>query len=288
VQKPSASVATMLVCTLTSGAAWLCGTHPVPAIRPAPPPVTAPVVPAAAQPPAIAPLPPAPTPQPAAVTASSNRQPGDVIDLKNWYLTLPSGSSGDPDTVQQPKLASYTSRFFRLNDTRDGVAFTAPAGGTTTENSHYPRAELREMNGSAKAAWSNSRGTHTMTTRQAITALPTAKPEIVSAQIHGGDDDVMQVRLEGSRLVVQYDDGKSEIVMDGNYKLGTVFDVKVVATGGRVLVSYNGVQKAEIKQSGSGWYFKSGSYLQSNTSKGDKPSAVGTVVIYSLKVTHSN
>ena len=105
----------------------------------------------------VAPLPPTPTPQPAAVKASNNRQPGDVIDLKNWYLTLPSGSSGDPDTVQQPKLASYTSKFFRLNDTRDGVAFTATAGGTTTENSHYPRAELREMNGSAKAAWSNTR-----------------------------------------------------------------------------------------------------------------------------------
>ena len=97
----------------------------------------------------------------------------------------------------------------------------------------------------------------------------------MSAQIHGGDDDVMQVRLEGTKLVVQYDDGKSEIVMDGNYKLGTVFDVKIVAAGGRVLVSYNGVQKAEIKQSGSGWYFKSGSYLQSNTSKGDKPKRGG-------------
>ena len=127
-----------------------------------------------------------------------------------------------------------------------------------------------------------------MTARQAVTALPKAKPEIVSAQIHGGDDDVMQVRLEGARLVVQYDDGKSEIVMDPNYKLGTIFDVKIVAADGRVRVSYNGVQKAEIKQSGSGWYFKSGSYLQSNTSKGDKPNAEGTVVIYSLKVTHSN
>jgi hypothetical protein len=278
----------MLVCSLTSGAAWLCGTQPIPPIRPAPPPVTTPVAPAAAQPPVVASLPPTPTPQPAASKTSNNRLPGDVIDLKNWYLTLPSGSAGDPDTVQQPKLASYTSKFFRLNDTRDGVAFTATAGGTTTENSHYPRAELREMNGSAKAAWSNTRGTHTLTARQAITALPTAKPEIVSAQIHGGDDDVMQVRLEGTKLVVQYDDGKSEIVMDPKYKVGTVFDVKIVAAGGRVLVSYNGAQKAEIKQSGSGWYFKSGSYLQSNTSKGDKPNAEGTVVIYSLKVTHSN
>ena len=109
----------------------------------------------------------------------------------------------------------------------------------------------------------------------------------MTAQIHGGDDDVMQVRLEGTRLVVQYDDGKSEIVMDPNYRLGTMFDVKIVAAEGRVVVSYNGAPKAEINQSGSGWYFKSGSYLQSNTSKGDRPTAAGSVVIYSLNVTHS-
>ena len=44
----------------------------------------------------------------------------------------------------------------------------------------------------------------------------------------------MQVRLEGTRLMVQYDDGKSEIVIDPDYRLGTVFDVKIVAAEGRV------------------------------------------------------
>jgi len=284
VQKPSSSVMAMLVCTLTSANAWVCGIQQVPATQPTPPPITAPA-PAQQQP--VVTVPPAESGQPAASNPGAHQQPGDVIDLKNWYLTLPSGAAGDPDTVEQPRLASYTSNFFRLNDTRDGVVFTTTAGGTTTKNSHYPRSELREMNGSAKAAWSNASGTHTLTARQAITALPKAKPEIVSAQIHGGDDDVMQVRLEGTKLVVQYDDGKSEIVIDPNYRLGTVFDVKIVAAQGKVVVSYNGAPKAQINQSGSGWYFKSGSYLQSNTSKGDAASAAGSVVIYSLNVTHS-
>ena len=224
---------------------------------------------------------------PSTPSPSSNRLPGDVIDLNNWYLTLPTGAAGSPDTVKQPNLASYSSDYFRLTDGRDGVVFTATAGGTTTKNSKYPRSELREMNGSQMAAWSNASGTHTLVARQAVVSLPTAKPEIVTAQIHGGDDDVMQVRLEGTRLMVQYDDGKSEIVMDPDYRLGTIFDVKIVAAQGRVVVSYNGVPKAEINQSGSGWYFKSGSYLQSNTSKGDPPTAAGSVVVYSLNVTHS-
>jgi hypothetical protein len=285
VQKPSSSVMAMLVCTLTSANAWVCGIQQVPATQPTPAPITAPATPSQQQP--VVTLPQVEPAQPAASNPGTHQQPGDVIDLKNWYLTLPSGAAGDPDTVEQPRLAAYTSNFFRLNDTRDGVVFTTTAGGTTTKNSHYPRSELREMNGSAKAAWSNASGTHTLTARQAITALPKAKPEIVSAQIHGGDDDVMQVRLEATKLVVQYDDGKSEIVMDPNYRLGTVFDVKIVAAQGKVVVSYNGAAKAQINQSGSGWYFKSGSYLQSNTSKGDAASAAGSVVIYSLNVTHS-
>ena len=50
---------------------------------------------------------------------------------------------------------------------------------------------------------------------------------------------------------------------------------------------YNGQLKATIKKSGSGWYFKSGDYLQTNTSRGDKSTAAGVVVTYALDVTHS-
>jgi hypothetical protein len=109
----------------------------------------------------------------------------------------------------------------------------------------------------------------------------------VSAQIHDGSDDVMQVRLEGKRLMAQYNDGQSEITIDPAYVLGTVFEVRIVAANSRVQVYYNGQLKATINKSGSSWYFKSGTYLQSNTSKGEKPTAAGEVVIYALKVTHS-
>ena len=213
--------------------------------------------------------------------------PSTVLDLSNWYLTLPTGKSGSPDTVYQPKLDTYTSTAFRLNSAENGVVFTATAGGVTTSGSKYPRSELREMAGDRKAGWSNKSGTHTLVARQAITKLPPVKPEIVSAQIHDGSDDVMQVRLEGTRLMTQYNDGQSEITMDSAYVLGTVFEVRIVAADSKVKVYYNGQLKATINKSGSGWYFKSGTYLQSNTSKGDKPTAAGEVVIYALKVTHS-
>jgi hypothetical protein len=224
---------------------------------------------------------------PGAPVAATAKLPSEVIDLKNWYLTLPSGNAGKPDDVFQPQLATYGGKYFKLNDTRDGVVFTANAGGVTTKNSSYPRSELREMSGGNKASWSNLSGTHTLRVRQAVKSIPSAKPEVVTAQIHDASDDVMEIRLEGRQLIAQYDDGKSNIPIDPSYRLGTPYDLKIVAAGGRIQVFYNGVKKADIAKSGSGWYFKTGSYLQSNTTKGDAAGAIGEVVLYALDVTHS-
>ena len=158
----------------------------------------------------------------------------------------------------------------------------------TTKGSDYPRSELREMNGDKKASWSNTKGTHILQVRQAVTAVPKAKQEVVTAQVHDSSDDVLEVRLEGRKLIAQYNDGKTDVVLDPKYTLGTVYDVKIVAAGGRIQVFYNGTKKVDIARKGSGWYFKSGSYVQSNTGKGDKSSAVGTVVLYQLDVTHTS
>jgi hypothetical protein len=160
------------------------------------------------------------TPRPAVpATKGPARLPGDLIDLADWYLTLPTGTPGDPDTVENPDLATFGNAFFTLNDARDGVVFSAHGDGVTTKNSHYPRSELREMNGREKAAWSNTRGRHTLNVCEAITQVPSAKPEVVAAQIHDDKDDVLQIRLEGQKLSVQYDDGTSEQVLDPAYQL---------------------------------------------------------------------
>ena len=102
--------------------------------------------------------------------------PGQVIDLANWYLTLPTGENNRPDEVHQPELNTFTNPWFHLDDTRTGVVFTANAGGVTTKNSSYPRSELREMTGTEKASWSNTTGNHVLRLRQAVTRLPTSNP----------------------------------------------------------------------------------------------------------------
>jgi hypothetical protein len=220
-------------------------------------------------------------------TQGAADKPGDLLDLGNWFLTLPVGPAGDPDSIDQPELLDYRSEWFDLTPDGTGVVFRAPAGGVTTKNSKYPRSELREMNGEEKAAWSNTEGTHTLETRQAITEVPRAKPEVVSAQIHDGGDDVLQIRLERSTLVAQYADGREQIVIDPVYRLGTPFDLRIVAADGRITVFYDGEQRAEIERSGSSWYWKIGAYTQSNTERGDDADDAGAVVVYSLSIEHT-
>ena len=210
-----------------------------------------------------------------------------MIDLANWYLTLPTGEPDEPDDVYQPQLNTFVDRWFQLNDTRDGVVFTANAGGVTTANSSFPRSELREMNGPEKASWSNTTGTHTLRLRQAVTQLPNVKPEVVTAQIHDAGDDVIEVRVEGEQLLIKYDDGDGVLTLDPAYVLGTPYDLEITAADGHIRASYNGTPKADIAKSGSGWYFKTGTYVQSNLSRGEASDAVGQVVLYSLDVQHT-
>jgi hypothetical protein len=257
---------------------------PVPAPVPAPVPQAAsPVLPGAgaAQ---DADLGAAPMPVLSGRVASS--LPSELIDVSHWYLTLPTGTEGDPDTVEGSQLAGYHSPYYQLTPARNGVVFTAATAGATTSGSKYPRSELREMVGSEKASWDGRRGRHTMDIVEAITRTPSAKPDVVAGQIHATSDDLMQIHLSGRRLTVMYDDGHKSVDLDPNYQLGTLFAVRIESAEGRVRVWYNGGLKADLPISSPTSYFKAGAYTNSNPSKGDS-SGVGQVVITSLVVRHS-
>jgi poly(beta-D-mannuronate) lyase len=221
---------------------------------------------------------------------SSDGTPARVLDLTNWKLTLPIGSSAHSATeVKQPTLDTYAnSTYFHVDATGKGVVFRANAGGATTSGSTYPRSELREMTdgGKKEAGWSSKSGTHVMTVTEAITAVPAVKPHVVAAQIHDSEDDVVMVRLEKNRLFVEAD-GDEVGVLDPAYVLGTRFTVELRATSTGIRVTYNGAKTVTYVTSGSGYYFKAGCYTQSNVDRGDKASAYGEVVIYGLAVKHT-
>ena len=218
----------------------------------------------------------------------SSTIPGGVINLTNWKLTLPVGDNGEPDEITQPELTRFRHpRYFHVDPIGDGVVFRAPVGGATTGNSEYPRSELREMTagGKKQASWSGESGTHVMTINQAITALPSGKPEVVAGQIHDEEDDVVMVRLHGNKLFVE-SDGRQVGVLDPAYRLGTRFTVQITATPGLIRVTYNGLKTVSMERDGSDYYFKAGCYTQANEDNSDEDS-YGEVVIHSLTVQHS-
>ncbi|MGP3971898.1 polysaccharide lyase family 7 protein [Streptomyces sp. 6N223] len=192
--------------------------------------------------------------------------PADVLDLSSWRMTVPTGEDENPDDIDQPELATYSAEpWFQVNEDCSAVIFRSPVNGVTTEGSDYPRAELREMTeGAEEAAWSADDGTHVMVVREAIVALPNDKPHVVSAQVHGGDDDLTVFRLEGSSLYITNGDDSNHHLVTDNYELGTEFEAKFVAHDGVVDAYYNGELQTTIEAEGDGNYFKAGAYTQAN------------------------
>lgn len=217
-----------------------------------------------------------------------------AIDLTNWKLTLPIGSSESPTEILQPKLANYNIDpwFIKVNN---GIRFRAPVNSVTTGGSNYPRSELREMtsNGSKRASWSSTQGTHTMFLDQAITAVPTTKKHVVAGQIHDADDDVIVIRLEYPNLYVNVD-GDNRYVLDSNYTLGKRFSVKFEVMNGKTYVYYNDSLGPvyTLSKSYKGAYFKAGAYTQSNCDREGSSTICngnnyGEVIVYQATVSHN-
>lgn len=231
-------------------------------------------------------------PVPVPAQAAECERPAQVLDLKNWKITLPvenPDAEGKPLEVTQPELDGYAHDPWFVAKGCDSVRFRAPVNGKTTQNSKNPRSELREMNGSKPAAWSAKSGKHTMVVEQAITALPKERPYVVAGQIHDSSDDVTVFRLEGKKLYLTKGDTTRHKLITDNYELGTRFQAKFEVSGGKIKAYYNGKLVDTISASFSGGYFKAGAYTQANCGNSSPCSSgnYGQVEIYKLSVTHS-
>lgn len=223
---------------------------------------------------------------------SAAEPPASLLDLTAWKLTLPYNTErkGDPDEVVQPVLAKFQDpTSFYLSDLGDAVIFRAACGGLGTKNSKYPRSELREMqaDGKEEAFWAtDDGGTHVMEMELAITHTPEVRQHVVCAQIHDKKDDLMMVRLEKNKLIIERNK-LDDVPLDSNYRVGDKFKLRLTSGDGHIKVSYNGEQKMDWEVSTKQCYFKAGCYTQSNVTKGDQADAYGEVAIFRLQVTHS-
>jgi len=222
--------------------------------------------------------------------------PADVLDVRNWYLTLPTKdpATGIATNVFQPALATYSDQWFHASVDGTGVIFTANCGGAHTTTSTHERSEFRERynDGVAQAAWSTSIGVHVMTIKGAVLALSPAKPETVFGQIHDASTYVMTlIAVESSGTVqIVYDLLGSRMAahLDDNYTLGTPYEVTVTVDSDVLTIHYNGTLIDTQALIDTGCYFKAGDYTQSNTENyGDAPDAYARTVITELDVSHT-
>ncbi|KKQ48798.1 MAG: Alginate lyase 2 [Candidatus Shapirobacteria bacterium GW2011_GWE1_38_10] len=221
-------------------------------------------------------------------------QPPKALDLTSWKLTLPTGSSGDPIEIMQPKLDGFELNpwFIALPEAR-AIRFRAAVNGVTTGGSDYPRTELREMTDSeTKASWSSENGKHSLYIEQAITAVPSTKRDVVAGQIHDDERDVIVIRLDYPVLHVRIN-GTNVQTLDPNYTLGKRFNIRFEVNDNQTKVYYNNSTEPvyTLSKNYSGAYFKAGVYTQSNCDKEKVQSLCtnnnyGEVVIYRIEVSH--
>lgn len=207
---------------------------------------------------------------------------------KVWKLTLPTGEKGKPKEIFFPELDTYEDDNFKQID--DGIEMQCPTNGVTTPGSSYPRCELREMTvDGQKASWDySSDDEHLMEWEVVVHKLPDKKPHVCIGQIHDVKDDILEIRVEGEKLVARGRDIKGYIpLMD--FELSKAYKFAITVSGG--ITSFHNLQDnikitfKEIPLNVKGCYFKCGNYVQSNPSKGDAK-AVSVIFLKNVKLTH--
>lgn len=229
----------------------------------------------------------------------------DRFDLANWKLTLPvdarNGIQGIAAEIK--KLVGYENSHFY--DAADGaMVFKADVRGATTSGSKYARTELREMNGSDRAAWTLSEG-GTMTATLKVDAVPVRSDgsdgRVVVGQIHGQDDELVRLYWQGGSVHFVNDQAgarnaetvftfKNAAGQAPKIDLGEVFSYKIDAHGDTLTVKvyadgdvYTSVSKINNVWQSDKFYFKAGVYLGVNETQGY---GSGQTSFYGLDFSH--
>ena len=207
--------------------------------------------------------------------------PGCNFDLSPWTLQLPTGSSGNPTTISNPTLATYTdSHFYTASD--GAMHFDDPGVNcVTTPNSTHCRTELSEVHN-----WSPN-GTNTLSAKLKVTNAAGAP---VIGQIHLSSSVSVRPLIElyynhGGRIVAGVEQclaGGCETLTDlGPDPSGEFSYVISYGSGGKLTVSINGGAPKSLGSPilGNPGYFKAGDYGQA--------AADAQVSFYSLKIVHN-
>ncbi len=237
---------------------------------------------------------------------NSNAAPSGNFNLSNWKITLPVDQKGtiSGTAVEVQNLSGYENSKYFYTGSDGAMVFYAPVNGATTKGSSYARSELREMNGTERAAWTLSKGGFMSATLE-VDAAPNREGvggKLVVGQIHGQNDELVRLYWENGTVYFVNDragSGNSEtkftlkdargatpsISLNEKFSYtinakGSSLDVDVYADG----KVYESSTKINSVWQSDTFYFKAGAYLGANESNG---SGAGQASFYALDFNHN-
>ena len=215
---------------------------------------------------------------------------GDVFSLEIWKLTIPLDDDGDgaADEVTMPTLRKFEDPgFFLLSKTGDSILFRARCGDATAAGSSSPHSQLREIkkNTETPASWGARDGqAHNLTITLAVNAVPKTKPHVVAAGVYAGDEEILTICLEGTKLLLKCLDFET-ITLEETYLPGTKVDLMILIDKGRIRAFRGSTELKEWPCEKSGLHFRAGCEVLS-VPGGDPTVDFGEVEIPKLFVTH--
>jgi Ca2+-binding RTX toxin-like protein len=201
-------------------------------------------------------------------------------------------------------LNGYVNLKYFYTGSDGAMIFRAPVEGATTSGSRYARSELREMNGSERAAWTTNQGGYmkaTLTVDQAPTLFNGMKGRVVVGQVHGQDEELVRLYWEKDTLYFVNDiagatgretkfalTNKAGLKPDVSLDERFTYSIDVTANRVKVTVSADGQSYTATDTIHQAWksdafYFKAGTYLGVNETQG---AGYGQTSFYDLKFSH--
>lgn len=195
-----------------------------------------------------------------------------MINLNNWAVTLPTS------------ITVYPIKYNEFVKT-DGVSLSllTPCTGEPTENSSYPRCELREVINGKKARWSSNVGKHLFEAILSVDQQTKVKPIVSVFQIHDGKKDLLQVLVDENEIKYNYNGIKFKVL---NYTVGERFRIKCKVKRNMISLKLNFEDDIKLVVDSDSLFFKTGNYLQSNFDIENDKDQKSLVSIWDLKVDH--
>lgn len=237
----------------------------------------------------------------AAHASCTDVAPSSILALSHWKLTLPvdanHGTSGEAaDVATDDLVQGYRSGYFCVAPD-GGVEFWAPVDGATTDNTDYPRSELRYVidPDDDNVNWSPANDDASLSARLVVERVSSSTRKVVIGQIHGFQTNAyIKLRYlydpnthSGSVATLVNEDPSSS----GSTNYGSIdglangqpFTYSISMVAREITIKVNGHVLASFHVQ-SGWlhepmYFKAGSYDQAS---GNSSTDGGRVTFYTL------